>query len=307
MKGFKSPFRPFWPTAGFNRQERSGIFFLLLLIVLFQVGYFLANSFYSPHEPTVFSENIEVQAGIDALKEKAEIADVPKVYPFNPNFITDYKGYSLGMSVSEIDRLHEFRAQNKFVNTSEDFQKVTQISDSLLRVIAPYFKFPDWTKKSKTIPAKRKDSKFSENAPVSEKKPSTDVVLKDLNSVTANELRAINGIGEVLSKRIVKFRNRLGGFLVKEQVYDVYGLPPEVTKKVLRKYKVFNAPEVAKININTATVEQIAAIVYIRFDLAREIVSYREANGPFSSLNELKNIERFPAEKISRIALYLSL
>lgn len=307
MKGFKSRFKPFWKLVGFNRQERSGIFFLLLLIVLLQVGYVLMDSFYQPNGPTIFSENIRLQTGIDALKEKAEMEDAPKMYPFNPNFITDRKGYVLGMSISEIDRLHEFRAQHKFVNTPEDFQKVTQISDSLLMVITPFFKFPDWTKKARRVPVETSDSKFLEKPLVSEKRPPKDFPLHDLNAVTANELRAISGIGEVLSKRIVKFRNRLGGFLVEEQLYDVYGLPPEVTKKVLRKYKVFNAPEVTKININTATVAQIASITYIRFDLAEEIVRYREANGPFSNLNELLNIDRFPAEKISRIALYLSL
>lgn len=307
MKGFKSRFKPFWKLSDFNRQERSGIFFLLLLIVLFQVGYFLVKAFYEPLETAIFSEHIELQASIDALKEKAIAADAPQIYPFNPNFITDYKGYNLGMSVSEIDRLHEFRAKNKFVNTPEDFQKVTQISDSLLSVIAPYFRFPDWTKKSKRAVAERSDSKLSERPLVSAKRPLKAVALHDLNTVSANELRSISGIGEVLSERIVKFRNRLGGFLVEEQVYDVYGLPPAVAKKVLQKYKVFNAPEITKININTATAAQIASIAYIPFDLAKEIVLYREANGPISNLNELKNIDRFPAEKISRIALYLSL
>ena len=70
---------------------------------------------------------------------------------------------------------------------------------------------------------------------------------------------------------------------------------------------MFNKPIVEKININTASVEEIGALVYIKFDDAREIVSFPEANGPFSSLNELKNIEDFPADKINRIALYLSL
>jgi hypothetical protein len=49
------------------------------------------------------------------------------------------------MSVQEIDRLLEYRKGNKYVKPKE-FQAVTQVSDSLLNVIAPYFKFPDWVK-----------------------------------------------------------------------------------------------------------------------------------------------------------------
>ena len=71
----------------------------------------------------------------------------PKMYPFNPNYITDYKGEQLGMSLLEIDRLLAFRENNKFVNSKDEFQKVTKVSDSLLHKIAPYFKFPEWVVK----------------------------------------------------------------------------------------------------------------------------------------------------------------
>jgi hypothetical protein len=62
----------------------------------------------------------------------------PKIYPFNPNFITDFKGYKLGMSVTEIDRLLAFRKTNRYVNSAAEFQQVTQVSDSLLAQIAPF-------------------------------------------------------------------------------------------------------------------------------------------------------------------------
>ena len=51
------------------------------------------------------------------------------------------------MSAEEIDRLHAYRAKNKWVNTSKEFQHVTKVSDPLLKRIAPYFKFPDWVSK----------------------------------------------------------------------------------------------------------------------------------------------------------------
>ena len=75
----------------------------------------------------------------------------------------------------------------------------------------------------------------------------------------------------------------------------------------MQNFKVFNKPAIERINVNTASVDEIGSLIYIKYDVAREIVSYREINGPFSSLNELKNIEGFPATKIDRIALYLSI
>ncbi len=295
----------------FNKQERSGIFFLLFIVILLQVGYFILRFFSSDEAASSFSLDAPAQAKIDAMKERALVADSVKIFPFNPNFISDYKGYTLGMSVAEIDRLHAFRAENEYVNSPEGFQKVTKISDSLLKVISPYFKFPEWTKKSKQSKVSgqqfkaRHDDSFSTGAL---RRGNSEVFqVKDLNSVTAEELKSIKGVGEKLSVRIIKFRDRLGGFLVDEQLYDVYFLEPSVANHVLKKFKVFNKPVVEMINVNTASVDAIASLVYIKYDVAREIVSYREENGPYLSLNELGNIEGFPTDKIDRIALYLSL
>ena len=56
------------------------------------------------------------------LQQQELINKTQKLRPFNPNFITDYKGYTLGMSLDEIQRLHKFRSQDKWVNSAHDFQ-----------------------------------------------------------------------------------------------------------------------------------------------------------------------------------------
>ncbi|MDF0708224.1 ComEA family DNA-binding protein [Flagellimonas okinawensis] len=201
----------------------------------------------------------------------------------------------MGLSTAELDRLFVFRNQGKFVNSAEEFQEVTKISDTLLKTIAPYFKFPDWV--SSVPSTTRKHQSQSK----------TKVLVKDLNTATASDLMAVYGIGETLSKRIVKFRDRLGGFLVDEQLYDVYGLKPEVVQKTLLKFKVKEVPTIKRININKASAEELAQLVYIPKSLAYNIVEYRGLNGVFRSFQDLKNIEKFPSEKLDRIALYLSL
>ncbi|SDE86546.1 DNA uptake protein ComE [Pricia antarctica] len=298
----------------FNKQERSGIFFLLLIIVSLQVGYYFYGRFSEEAQQDTFVVNDELQTEIDSLKQAAAKKDSVKVYPFNPNFITDYKGYVLGMSTDEIDRLHAFRKKNQFANTAEEFQKVTQVSDSLLAAISPHFKFPEWTKNRKQSSVVAK--KYGVASHASKKKSfgrdgsggtSQKVAIIDLNTVTAQELRTINGIGEKLSVRIIKFRDRLGGFLTDDQLYDVYGLEPEVVERTLVKFKVLKKPDIPKINVNTASVYEIASLVYIQEQVAESIVEYRNVNNGILSLEELSTIEGFPSDKIDRIALYLSL
>jgi len=272
--------------------------------VLLQVGFLLFKSF-GPTSPASFVIDSETQAQIDVLKVRALEKDTFKIYPFNPNFITDYKGYTLGMSVDEIDRLHTFRKQNKFANSPEEFQMVTEISDSLLKVTSPYFKFPEWTQKK----GERPISGSSTNLGVkySPHPNGSGENILDLNSVTAEDLKSINGIGEKLSARIIKFRDRLGGFLVDEQLSDVYGLEPEVVERAFKKFKVLNPPKIIKININSASAAEIAKLVYLQNHVAQAIVDYRNLNGTIESFDELSKIEDFPADKIARLTLYLSL
>ena len=295
------------PHFKFNKQERSGVFFLLLIIVLLQVLYFVFRVLPFGSEVDIISVDIETQTKIDALKEKALQEDTVKIYPFNPNFITDYKGYTLGMSNEEIDRLHVFRKQNKFANTAKEFQNVTLVSDSLLAAISPYFKFPDWTQKSSKRSAVSNTPGRGGSYSERNRRVEEGLVKTDLNTATANELRQINGIGEKLSTRIIKFRDRLGGFLVDEQLYDVYGLDPEVVERALKKFKVLKRPEIDKININVASAAEISKLVYIQKHIAERIVDYRNINGTIVSFDELTTIQDFPADKIERIALYLQL
>lgn len=277
---------------------------MLLAIILLQLGYFLWKSLSEKNEVVGLKVDHKMQAQIDELKKKALQKDTIKIYPFNPNFITDYKGYTIGMSVDEIDRLHNFRNTEKYVNSAKEFQIVTKISDSLLNAISPYFKFPEWTQKSKQYSSRKPSYIDTESS-----SPSEELVedISDLNSATAEDLRSINGIGEKLSARIIKFRDRLGGFLVNEQLYDVYGLEPEVVERTLKRFKVINRPKIEKININSASAETLSNLIYIQKDVAHNIVGYRNANGRIDSFEELSQIENFPSTKIERIALYLSL
>ncbi len=239
--------------------------------------------------------NTVEQAKLDSLKVSIQ-NDAVRIFPFNPNYITDYKGYSLGMSSEEIDRLLAYRKKNHYVNSAEEFQRVTKVSDSLLVRIKPYLKFSKW-KKGHTKEARVASTKTN----------GSSIRKKDINVVTAQELKVIKGIGEVLSKRIIKFRDRLGGFLNKDQLNDVYGLEPEVVERVWEKFEVVSVPTINKINVNTATATQLTKLVYINYDLAQKILEFREANGSFDSLDQLTQVEGFPLERIERIKLYLQL
>ncbi len=284
----------------FSKEQRSGIFLLLLIIIVFQVGWF----FYGFNQSSVSNQSedekqwLANQTKIESLKLKS-IEKKKDFFPFNPNFITDYKGYKLGMSVQEIDRLLAFRKTNKYVNSAEEFQKVTQISDSLLREISPHFKFPYWVtnKKEKVGYVSYEKNNFDKK----EKK-----VLTDINQATQEDLIKIYGIGEVISLRILKFKESLGGFVSMEQMKDIWGLSPEVIESLNHNFKIISLPDVKKIDINNASLKEIAQFPYFRYALAREIVMYRSMNGDIKNATDLTKIKGLSIEKANIIALYLA-
>ncbi len=276
----------------FTRQQRRGIFFLALFIVLFQCIYFFID-FYPPSTIAVDEEElINYQKQIDSIK-KIKVA-TPKIFPFNPNYISDYKGYTLGMTTEELDRLFAFRAQGKFVNSAREFQEITKISDSTLNTITPYFKFPEWLNNKKTNQKKKTSLK-------------KQILKKDLNTVTEEELQKVNGIGVKLSARIIKYRRFLGGFSNDDQLYEVYGLKEEVVKRVLSFFLVIKKPRIEKVNINTISLSELSKIPYVSYKEAKKIITYRSKFGRINSIKELYNIQDFSLDKIDRIELYLTI
>lgn len=287
MQSFRSHFR-------FNKKQRNGIFWLGLIIIILQSVYLFAD-FSNPKTRTEDDkEFLALQHQLDLLNKTDTIAGTYKIYPFNPNFLTDYRAYVLGLNSEEIDRLLAFREDGKYVNSAIEFQQVTQISDSLLAVIAPHFKFAEYKGKGKRFT----DEKEKEIKSFGKK--------KDINLASAKELIEINGIGEKLAARIIEYRKTLKGFTFDDQIREVYFLPPETADKLLLQYEVKEKPAIAKLNVNEATFKEILALPYIDYGLTKRIFNYKKAGLRIDSLEELKKIDSFPLDKFDRIAVYLS-
>jgi len=270
-----------------------GILLFFAVILVLQAVYiccdFSSTVTVTPEQMAWLSKQRELD-GMDEPKKPYR----PTLYPFNPNFITDYKGYALGMTVAELDRLYAYRKQNKFVNSAAEFQAVTKVSDSLLRTLSPYFKFPAW------VTAKKGQPSYVAKGFTKEK---IHEVL-DINSASKEDLMAVYGVGDKLSDRILAQKALLGGFVSMEQLADIWGLSPEVVDQLKGAFAVKNTANLKKINVNDATVKELAAFPFFRYALAKELVLYRSMHGDLS-VEDLSKIKGFPVEKIKIIALYL--
>jgi len=241
-----------------------------------------------------------VQNEIDSIKEVNQ-ENSSKIYPFNPNFISDYKGYKLGMTVSQIDKLHNFRKQNKYVNSNSEFQKLTGVSSEWMKQYAPYFKFPDWVTEA---PTKKDQTKFENKFQKFDKKESK-IIVQDLNTADQIELEKVFMIGDKLALKIISEREKFGNFVSMDQLGFIWGISPEALVDLNKKFQIKSTGNLKKLNINTATIKQLQQFPYFNYTIAKNIVTFRSMNGDFKRSEDLTNVKQFPLEKLKIIALYL--
>ncbi len=290
MNSFKSQFV-------FNTQQRLGIL-LLVILISFLLGLYHFFSFGNEEVLDISSsEVIAIQRSIDSLIAAETEARKPKLFPFNPNFITDHKAYTLGMSPEEFDRLKKYRETDQWINSISDFKTVTRVSDSLLSKISPLFKFPDWVTNPKS-----KKTNYSKNFSVR-----THAQKIDLNPASKEDLIQVSGIGEALSDRIINYREKLGGFTADIQLFNVYGLDSNVVTRALNMFTVKTPKKIVKMDINTASASDISTIPGISFDMAKTIWEFRRLRESIADFSELEKIEGLTASKIALIQLYLSI
>ena len=287
----------------FSKGHYFGIAILLALIGVLQVGLYLLNNQFSSEESNLSKEDknwLQQQNGIDSLKEVTQ-ENATKIYPFNPNFISDYKGYKLGMTVEQIDKLHNLRKQNKYVNSNAEFQKLTGVSNDWMKQYAVYFKFPDWvTSKNPSTYKSNFENKYQKF-----EKKENKIIVQDLNTANQEELEKVYMIGEKLALKILAERDKFGSFSDMEQLTFIWGISPEAIEDLNKKFQIKSLENLKKIKINELSINELKQFPYFNYTIAKNIVTHRSMNGEIKNVEDLTNVKQFPVEKLKIIAVYL--
>ena len=125
--------------------------------------------------------------------------------------------------------------------------------------------------------------------------------LVDVNAADTTELKKIPGIGSGIARRIVAYRNRLGGFYSLEQLNEV-----EFVSADLLKWFKLESDSIRKLPINRVGLDQLRAHPYINFYQAKVIVEYRRKRGEIKSLSQLSHYEEFTEKDLKRLSAYVS-
>lgn len=222
------------------------------------------------------------------------------LFVFDPNKISVDEWKKLGLRDKTIRTIQNYLNKGGRFKRKGDLQKIYGLHQDEYERLEPYVKIPE--------PSADKENEMSDknNFPVVTKsfvKAGYSAI--DINIADTSAFISLPGIGSKLAVRIVNFRERLGGFYSIEQIRETYGLPDSTYQKIKPNLKLDNG-EVKKININTASFDDLKSHPYIRYSIANAIIAYRKEHGNFSAISDLKKIMVITDEVYQKLAPYLT-
>lgn len=301
----------FWELS---ERERKGYVLLLMLILLILVAPWAYRHFFISRpveQPSLALLDSLVLSNTDGAKYPPKVHDysnfntatepyskktkVPLFY-FNPNQLPEEQWLALGFSTKQVQVIKNYERKGGRFRSKADLAKIYAISDAQFQRISPYLLFD-------TAIVKKSTSSVSGNASYATK-PKT--LLIDLNRADTSELKKLYGIGSAFSKRIVNFRERLGGYSSVEQLADIYGLSPELLAAIRPQLYIDSSFPMQQIPFRTATVADLMRHPYINQKIATLLLRYRDQHAPIKGITDLENILALPEGFLRKIEPYLS-
>lgn len=296
MKSIRYLIRNFF---GFSRAQTNG--FVVLLVVIF-AALFSKPMYHSwvSNRTVDFSKEGKILDSLTAQWElqKVELNYIPvhneivvALSDFNPNEVTTNGLIGLGFSERMANRLINFRSKGGEFRIKSDLKKLYGMDSAFYKRLFPFIQLPE------AITYQIKTTPFN-----TERK----VIAFNLNEADTIQLQRIFGVGPVLAKRIIKYRERLGGFVSNDQLKEVYGLDSAVVKKIVKASFLTENFIPRKININTADEAVLSAHPYASRKIASAIVTYRFQHGNYQSIDDLRKIEIMDKRIVDKIYIYLA-
>lgn len=289
----------FW--FGFSRRETNGflVILILMIITLFSRSAFrllvpVSTSDYSVEGRYLDSLLAHSHA---ALPDSAVGVDseVFRKFFFDPNIASAAELEALGIPPAIAGRIVKYRSKGGRFYQKEDLMKIYGFREETYDGLDEWIRIAG-RKSTPTITPPRLGS-------LADRSIQPEVF--DLNTADTTKLKALRGIGSVLADRIVRFRDKLGGFVDPHQLYEVYNLDSAVARSVMKVAVISDGFTPRKLNLNAATEPEFASHPYISRSVARMLVAYRFQHGPFTSVTEIRNIQALTDQIFAKLEPYL--
>jgi competence protein ComEA len=211
-------------------------------------------------------------------------------FEFDPNKAGYDDWEKLGVRESVINTIIKYREKGGRFTQPEDLRRIFGLPSVLCEKLIPYVRIPSPDIQTKNEEDNRRSKK--------------QITELNINIAKPEEWKMLDGIGEGYARRIVQFREKLGGFYKVEQVAETFGLPDSVFQKIKPQLVITSGPY-GTIDLNSVVSDELKKHPYIDYRTAKNIISYRNQHGNFQSVNDLQKIGNIDDALFQKISPYL--
>ncbi|MDH5608985.1 MAG: helix-hairpin-helix domain-containing protein [Cyclobacteriaceae bacterium] len=284
---------------GFTRSEANGVLVLSLIVLAsFTIPILYVKSIVQKQKEPPFGESlakwyIQVDETVKTAPDPAGKKPVfgRKKFHFDPNTASLDDLRQLGFPESIGQRIVKYREAGGVFVVKNDLGKIYAINQEILNDLWEYIDLPEKT-----------SNKNPSNHGGSEKIPYKRL---NLNQLEPSDMEFIKGIGPVLSQRIVKYRNLLGGFYSFDQLSEVYHFPDSLLYR-FEAYFYLDTLDLVQIRVNEDSLDRLAVHPYLTYNQARAMINYRQLHGPYEKPEDLMAIRVMDDSTLTKLIPYLN-
>lgn len=277
-----------------SKQSRRGVIGVLVLglfIALIPRIVVLVNA----QERALIVSHEEMQDFQRQVEETKKAEERKKKYPkkkkfsvppskFDPNLLTVNEWMNLGLSQKQADVVVRFAERG--IKSNDELRRIFVISDEFFVVI-----------KDSTVYPQRSDQNLLE-------RKVEETLIVDLNRASKEDLDELPGIGEFYAKKIIDYRERLGGFSKVQQLLEIWKFDEEKLLK-LKPFVILDESSIRKLNINEATIDELTDHPYISYQVANSIVKMR-MHEPYTKIEDIRRSKLIDDDLYFKIAPYIT-
>ncbi|MBQ3738001.1 MAG: helix-hairpin-helix domain-containing protein [Bacteroidales bacterium] len=281
----------------FSKGERVAIITILALILLL-----ILACLFRPSRKSLSDESLHNLDSLLALRNAAieqqqqQQADKPQEvaelhpFPFNPNTLTEEEWLQMGLTDRQVRNIMNYKAKGGKFYSKNDLGKLYTISEEEFAQLEPFIVLPEVARgrSGKSLSSRGGVSTGSTTASAAptEKKA---IPIVDLNTVDSTTLVELPQIGPYTAVRIIEFREKLGGFIDKEQLRDVKGMD-DARFAAIQPYINLGAVEIRKVDVNRADFKTLVHHPYLSYEQVKRIVNQREKRGMIKNWAQLEEL-----------------
>lgn len=223
------------------------------------------------------------------------------LFAFDPNTLQREGWLALGLSERQADAILRYRAKGGWFRSREHLARFRGVPEAIMARILPFAQFPD-TVNGGAFSGRQGSTRMDGTNGAARAFRKLEV-----NSADSTALVALPGVGPAFARGIIAYREKLGGYRSLDQLAEVRVLQdkPDALER-LRELLVVDTLMIRRLNLNSSSVEELAAHPYVQWRLAKPLVALRSQHGPFRAVEDIRKSHLIDEVVFRKLAPYLT-